>query len=151
MTSKGQSGDVTGRVFYRNHRLYPPSPGSRGQGLGVTMVSTNGQHHTWWKLPLLWSEQLRRHLERDGADNMLLVNTSLRSSVSGHQQVRGMVNVKWYLQQWYSQYAKLTLPCPMRCQIYSLSVGLWICDDWSGKILSSHYPPAAWSRLVMQL
>ena len=33
MTSKGQSGEVTGRVFYRNHRLYPPppDPGARGR------------------------------------------------------------------------------------------------------------------------
>ena len=40
MTSKGQSCEVTGRVFYRNHRLYPLPPlMSPGPGLcRVTMV-----------------------------------------------------------------------------------------------------------------
>ena len=34
MTSKGQSCEVTGRVFYRNHRLYPPPLMSPGPGAG---------------------------------------------------------------------------------------------------------------------
>ena len=35
MTSKGQSCEVTGRVFYRNHRLYPLPPlMSPGPGAG---------------------------------------------------------------------------------------------------------------------
>ena len=60
--------------FYRNHRLYPPLLMSPGPGLcRVTMVRRYDESCLSQTRRLFWSEQLRRHLERDRANNMLLV------------------------------------------------------------------------------